>query len=63
MQLNSKGVASFSYRQFSKGIYFDGHERDDVVEHTLVICTLFSWHTNNIVVCHATKLVCHAGVV
>ena len=23
----------FSYRQFSKGVYFDGHERDDVVEH------------------------------
>jgi hypothetical protein len=23
----------FSYRQFSKGIYFDGHERDDVVQH------------------------------
>ena len=22
----------FSYRQFSKGIYFDGHERDDVVQ-------------------------------
>ena len=22
----------FSYRQFSKGVYFDGHERDDVVE-------------------------------
>lgn len=23
----------FSYRQFSKGIYFDGHEREDVVQH------------------------------
>ena len=23
----------FSYRQFSKGVYFDGHEREDVVEH------------------------------
>lgn len=22
----------FSYKQFSKGLYFDGHERDDVVE-------------------------------
>lgn len=22
----------FSYKQFSKGVYFDGHERDDVVE-------------------------------
>lgn len=23
----------FSYRQFSKGIYFDGHEQEDVVQH------------------------------
>lgn len=23
----------FSYQQFNKGIYFDGHEREDVVEH------------------------------
>ena len=23
----------FSYRQFSKGVYFDGHEREDVVQH------------------------------
>ena len=22
----------FSYKQFSKGVYFDGHEREDVVE-------------------------------
>ena len=23
----------FTYRQFSKGVYFDGHERDDVTQH------------------------------
>ena len=33
----------FSYRQFSKGIYFDGHEREDVVQHrTEYLATLAS---------------------
>lgn len=30
----------FDYRQFSKGVYFDGHDRADVVEDRIKYCTL-----------------------
>ena len=33
----------FTYRQFSKGIYFDGHEREDVVkDHEKYVATMAS---------------------
>lgn len=32
---NCESEMGFSYRQFSKGIFFDGHEREDVVQNIL----------------------------
>ena len=32
LHINCLHDLGFTYKQFSKGVYFDGHERDDVVE-------------------------------
>ena len=35
----------FSYKQFSKGVYFDGHEREDVVKDRKLYLETLSSHT------------------
>ena len=32
----------FGYKQFSKGLFFDGHDRQNIVEYRLTYCNLMA---------------------
>ena len=43
----------FSYKQFSKGVYFDGHEREDVVEDRKVYLAQLSGYNSRMWTSHS----------
>ena len=54
----------FSYRQFSKGLYFDGHERDDVVKERTSYLETIELYRHRMYVSHspAQNPLCHPTI-